>query len=162
MGNGKDTSISDIVWVDPDFFSKLHTPAIATEIEELNSLLKVCGRRYVLAGPGRWGTRDFSLGIPVSFSQVSFARVIIETDLPNFSVEPSQGSHFFHNLTSMNTGYLTVSQGRNKERIDWDWLKSLQCERKLKFCRWSRTNQPLNIIMNGRTGNTVIFKTSHV
>ena len=158
MGNGKDTSISDIVWVDPDIFSMLKTTEIAKEIEELNSLLKTSGRRYVLAGPGRWGTRDFSLGIPVSFPQISSARVIIETDLPGFSVEPSQGSHFFHNLTSMNIGYLAVSPGRNKELIDWEWLKALPCEKKLHFCRWSKAKQPLNIVMDGRTGNTVIYK----
>jgi hypothetical protein len=158
MGNGKDTSISDIIWVDPDMFSSLQTTAIAEEIEELNCLLKACGRRYVLVGPGRWGTRDFSLGIPVSFPQISSARVIVETDLPNFSVESSQGSHFFHNLTSMNIGYLAVSQGRNKERIDWEWLAALPCEKKLQSCRWSRADLPLSIVMDGRSGNTVIYK----
>ena len=158
MGNGKDSSICDIVWVDPGIFSRLQTPAIAEEIGELNSQLRVCGRRYVLVGPGRWGTRDFSLGIPVTFPQISSARVIIETDLPNFSVESSQGSHFFHNLTSMNIGYMSVSPGRDKELIDWEWLASLPCERKLQFCRWSRVDEPLNIIMDGRTGNTVIYK----
>ena len=158
MGNGKDTSVSDIVWVDPKLFSRLETPAIAREIAELNVMLKALNRRYVLAGPGRWGTRDFSLGIPVSFPQISCARVIIETDLPDFSVEASQGSHFFHNLNSMNIGYLAVSAGRNNERIDWEWLNSLPCEKALQFCRWSRTTQPMNIVMDGRKGNTVIFK----
>ncbi|MDR1804571.1 MAG: hypothetical protein LBQ94_13295 [Treponema sp.] len=158
MGNGRDTSISDIVWVDPESFSKMQTVEIAKEIGELNGLLKARGRHYVLVGPGRWGTRDFSLGIPVKFPQISFARVIVETNLPNFSVESSQGSHFFHNLTSMNIGYLSVSPGREKDRVDWEWLKSLPCEKKLQFCGWSSTNQPLNIVMDGRVANTVIFK----
>ena len=158
MGNGKDTSISDIVWVDPEIFSTMQTVEIAKEIDELNTLLRACGRRYVLIGPGRWGTRDFSLGIPVKYPQISFARVIVETDLKNFSVESSQGSHFFHNLTSMNIGYLSVSPGHDRDRVDWEWLKSLPCEKTLHFCRWSRTPQPLNIVMDGRVANTVIFK----
>jgi hypothetical protein len=158
MGNGKDESISDIVWVDPETFSSAQTVEIAKEIDELNGLLKELGRRYVLVGPGRWGTRDFSLGIPVKYPQISFARIIVETNLPNFSVESSQGSHFFHNLTSMNIGYLSVSPGRDRDHVDWEWLKSLHCEKKLQFCGWSGTNQPLNIVMDGRVGNTVIFK----
>jgi len=169
MGNGRDTSIEDIIWVDPEVFSSANTVSIAQEIGELNNLLKANKRRYVLIGPGRWGTRDFALGIPVNFPQISFSRVIVETDLPNFSVESSQGSHFFHNVTSMNIGYLSVSQGHavfkgnavpqdRKDFIDWEWLKSLNCEKTLKFCRWSRTPRPLNIVMDGRTSNTVIFK----
>ena len=170
MGNGRDSTITDIVWVDPETFSSSHTVLIAREIEELNNMLKAQGRRYVLAGPGRWGTRDFALGIPVGFTQISCSRVIIETDLPNFSVESSHGSHFFHNVTSMNIGYLSVSPGRAvsgecgasggciNDRFDWEWLKTLYCEKRLKFCAWSRTEQPLNIVMDGRAGKTVIFK----
>jgi DNA-binding NarL/FixJ family response regulator len=158
MGNGRDTTISDIVWVDPETFSPRHTVVIAKEIEELNNMLKTQGLHYVLVGPGRWGTRDFSLGIPVIFPQISSARVIIETNLSNFSVESSQGSHFFHNVTSMNIGYLSVSPGRNKDHIDWEWLKSLHCEKKTQFCRWSKTTEPLDIMMDGRIANTVIYK----
>jgi hypothetical protein len=158
MGNGRVTSISDIIWVDPEVFSKTHTVEIAEEIAVLNNLMKADNRRYVLIGPGRWGTRDFSTGIPVSFPQISYSRIIVETDLPDFSVESSQGSHFFHNVTSMNIGYLSVSRGRNKDHIDWEWLRSLHHEKKLKFCRWSRTAGPLNIVMDGRVGNTVICK----
>ena len=158
MGNGTDTTICDIVWVDPELFSNMQTVAIAEEIAELNSILKTSKRRYVLIGPGRWGTRDFSLGIPVSFPQISHSRLIVETDLPNFSVDPSQGSHFFHNVTSMNIGYLSVSQGAGEDFVDWQWLKTLHCKKKLQFCRWSRTKEPLNIVMNGQSSNTVIFK----
>ena len=158
MGNGRITSIDDIIWVDPESFSSTNTVTIAEEITGLNSIMKANNRRYVLVGPGRWGTRDFSLGIPVSFPQISFSCVIVETDLPNFSVESSQGSHFFHNVTSMNIGYLSVSRGRSKDHIDWEWLKSLHCEKKLQFCRWSRADKPLNIVIDGRAGNTVIFK----
>jgi hypothetical protein len=158
MGNGRDNSISDIIWVDPEAFSTAHTAAIAEEIGFLNGKLKTCGRRYVLVGPGRWGTRDYSLGIPVNFPQISFSRVIVETDLPNFKVEPSLGSHFFHNVTSMNIGYLSVTSQRGNDHVDWDWLKLLGCEEKLKFCRWSRTAQPLSIVMDGRIGSAVIYK----
>jgi hypothetical protein len=158
MGNGRDASITDIVWVDPESFSSRNTLAIAEEICQLNNLLRANNRRYVLIGPGRWGTRDFSLGIPVSFPQISFARIIVETELPDFKVESSLGSHFFHNVISMNIGYLSVSLGRGKDRVDWGWLKSLPCEKRLRFCGWSKTAQPLNILMDGRTSNTIIFK----
>jgi hypothetical protein len=160
MGNCRDTSISDIVWVDPDFFSSMRTVEMAEEIAVLNSMLKESKKHCVLIGPGRWGTRDFTLGIPVSFPQISFSRIIVETDLPGFRVEASQGSHFFHNVTSMNIGYLSVSMGRLRDHIDWEWLRSLDCEKKLSFCRWSKTPEPLNIVMDGHTGNTVIYKRS--
>ena len=158
MGNGRDDTISDIIWVYPETFSGAHTGEIAGEIGDLNSMLKSSGRRYVLVGPGRWGTRDFSLGIPVNFPQISSSRIIVETDLPNFKVESSQGSHFFHNVISMNIGYLSVSSSRANDFIDWEWLKSLHCEKKMQFCRWSKTSEPLNIIMDGRSGNTLILK----
>jgi hypothetical protein len=165
MGNGRDNSISDIVWVDPEAFSlalsgreRAHTQAMAEEIGYLNSKLRACNRRYVLIGPGRWGTRDYSLGIPVNFPQISFSRVIVETDLPNFMVDPSLGSHFFHNVTSMNIGYLSVTSQRGEDHVDWEWLKTLQCEEKLKYCNWSRTAQPLKIVMDGRIGSAVIYK----
>ena len=158
MGNGRDSSVSDIIWVDPEAFSNKYTVLIAGEIEELNNMLKAQNRHYVLVGPGRWGTRDFALGIPVAFPQISFSRVIVETDLPGFSVESSQGSHFFHNVTSMNIGYLSVSPGRGRDHVDWEWLKSLHCGKKLQFCTWSCTAAPLDIVMDGRSGNTVIYK----
>ena len=158
MGNGRDSSVCDIVWVDPGTFSARYTVDIAGEINELNNMLRAQNRHYILVGPGRWGTRDHALGVPVSFPQISFSRVIIETDLPDFIVESSQGSHFFHNVTSMNIGYLSVSPGRGRDRIDWEWLKSLPCERELQFCKWSRASAPLSIIMDGRSGNTVIYK----
>jgi len=158
MGNGRDTTISNIVWVDPETFSPAHTAAIAKEIETLNAMLKAQGLRYILVGPGRWGTRDYSLGIPVNFPQISFSRVIVETNLPNFNVESSLGSHFFHNVTSMNIGYLSVSPGHDKDHVDWEWLKSLHCEKKTQFCRWSKTEEPLDIVMDGRIANTVIYK----
>jgi hypothetical protein len=98
----------DVVWVDPRRFERSATVAIAAEIEELDKEMRALGRRYVLVGPGRWGTRDRWLGVPVAFTQISMARVIVEADLPEFKVESSLGSHFFHNVTSMNIGYFTV------------------------------------------------------
>jgi len=158
MGNGRDNTITDIIWVDPETFLPTNTAAIAKEIETLNGMLKARGRRYVLVGPGRWGTRDYSLGIPVNFPQISFSRVIVETNLPNFNVESSLGSHFFHNVTSMNIGYLSVSPGHDRDHVDWEWLKSLHCEEKTQFCKWSKTEEPLDIVMDGRIANTVIYK----
>jgi DNA-binding NarL/FixJ family response regulator len=160
MGNGRDDTISDIVWVDPDRFDRGQTEAIATEIGSIDKELKLLGRRYILIGPGRWGTRDHWLGVPVSFSQISSARMIVEADLPGFSVESSLGSHFFHNVTSMNIGYLTVPAGSLTSRVDWDWLATLAAEQRTAHCVWAHLDTPLSIMMDGRKSSAIVKKRS--
>ncbi|MDX9899358.1 MAG: PEP/pyruvate-binding domain-containing protein [Spirochaetia bacterium] len=160
MGNGRDETITDIVWVDPSLFDHRHTVAMAAEIEAMDREIKALGRRYVLIGPGRWGTRDHALGVPVTFPQIAGARVIVEADLEGFSVDSSLGSHFFHNVTSMNIGYLTVPWGGSGTRIDWEWLKGLPVHTRSAHCVWTVLPEPLDIIMDGTHSRSVIKKRS--
>ncbi len=158
MGNGRDGTITDIVWVDPTRFDRSRTMDIASEIEEMDTVFRQEGRRYLLIGPGRWGTRDRWLGVPVTYPQISKARVIVEADLPGFHVESSLGSHFFHNVTSMNIGYLTVPSNEPGVFVDWAWLDSLPRFRQSRHCNWSRLEKPLDIRMDGRNGRSVVMK----
>jgi DNA-binding NarL/FixJ family response regulator len=157
MGNGRDATVSDIVWVDPRRFERSETMAIAAEIEELDKEMRALGRRYVLVGPGRWGTRDRWLGVPVAFTQISMARVIVEADLPEFKVESSLGSHFFHNVTSMNIGYFTVPWNGGGS-VDWDWLYSVPPARETAHCRRTGLPEALEILMDGRKSVAAIRK----
>ena len=108
MGNGIIEDIRDVVYVDPEKFDKMKTRQIAHEINEMNSYFEKAGKEYILIGPGRWGSRDPYTGIPVSWANISKARVIVEMGLPDFPLDASLGSHFFHNVTSMNVGYFSV------------------------------------------------------
>jgi hypothetical protein len=158
MGNGRITAVEDVIYVDPARFDRAATRDIGLEIEFLNSEIGRCGRRYLLVGPGRWGTRDPWLGIPVLFSWISHARVIVEADLPGYSVESSLGSHFFHNVTSMNIGYLTVPADNGPSRIDWAWLGSFEPVMATAHCAWVRLPEALDIIMDGRKSHAMIRK----
>ena len=157
MGNGRDVSIEDVVWVDPRSFDRQTTVDIAAEIEELDREMRLLRRRYILVGPGRWGTRDRYLGIPVAFTQISMARVIVEADLPELKVESSLGSHFFHNVTSMNIGYFTVSWG-GAGFVDWDWLYGFAPERRTAHCVRTRLSEPMEILMDGKSSKAAILK----
>ncbi|MBL8968720.1 MAG: hypothetical protein JNG85_17075 [Spirochaetaceae bacterium] len=158
MGNGRETGVADVIWVDPERFDRARTMDIAAEVAELDRALGGAGRRYLLLGPGRWGTRDPWLGVPVSFSQISRARVIVEADLPGFRVESSLGSHFFHNVTSMNIGYLTVPANEGPSFVDWAWLASFPPERRTAHCVWTRLPEPLEILMDGRKSKALVRK----
>ena len=131
---------------------------MAEEIESLDREIAKEGRRYVLIGPGRWGTRDPWLGVPVVFSQIAHARIIVEADLAGFRVESSLGSHFFHNVTSMNIGYLTVPARGGPSRVDWDWLSSMEPKRRTSHCVWTSLPGPLEILMDGRTSRAIVRK----
>jgi hypothetical protein len=157
MGNGRDGSVEDVVWVDPRRFDRSETVAIAAEIEALDKEMRALGRRYLLIGPGRWGTRDRWLGVPVAFTQISMARAIVEADLAGFKVESSLGSHFFHNVTSMNIGYFTVPWG-GAGLVDWDWLYAIPPESSTRHCARTRTERPLEILMDGRKGLAAVLK----
>ena len=157
MGNGELDEIADIVYVKPDVFEARHTPAIAGEVELINRELATSKRSYVLLGFGRWGSSDPWLGIPVTWPQISSARVIVEATLPDMDVEPSQGSHFFHNITSFRICYLTVSHN-GPHAIDWNYLATLPAERELEFVRHARLPSPLRILVDGRAGRGVILR----
>ncbi len=157
MGNGRDADVSDIVWVDPRRFDRSATFAMAAEIAELDKEMRALGRRYILVGPGRWGTRDRWLGVPVAFTQISMARVIVEADLPEFKVESSLGSHFFHNVTSMNIGYFTVPW-HGGGSVDWDWLYAIPPARSTAHCSRTTLDEPMEILMDGRKSLAAVRK----
>jgi hypothetical protein len=157
MGHGADDSIRDIVFVRPEKFSPMVTPTIATEIDLINRELVTQGRPYLLIGFGRWGSSHFSLGIPVTWSQISGARVIVEATLPQMNVEMSQGSHFFHNLSSFKTSYLMVPYGGRYE-IHWDWLNRQAVVHETEWVRHVRTPLPLKVRIDGRHGRGVILR----
>src|SRR5947208_20493 len=122
LGNGRLEGIRDLVVVDFQRFERAKSREAAAEISRLNGLLLAHRIPYLLIGVGRWGSRDPWLGIPVTWDQVSGAKVIVEAGLRDFKVTPSQGSHFFQNLTSFNVGYFTIDAGDKDGFLDWPWL----------------------------------------
>jgi CheY-like chemotaxis protein len=158
MGNGKIEDIYDIVFCDPDKFDKSKTLQMTSELERLNNIMKKENRKYILIGPGRWGTRDRWLGIPVVWTQISNAKIIVEAGLKDFYVDASLGSHFFHNITSMNIGYFNVPFGSANGFIDWDWLKSHRHKNTTHHFVHLRFNKPLLVLMDGRKSISLIYK----
>ena len=157
LGVGRIADIADIVVVRRDTFDRARTLEVAAEIGRVNARLQAAGRPYLLMGPGRWGTADRWLGVPVSWSQISGARTILECDLADLSVEPSQGTHFFHNMTSLGIGYFTVRE-RMGGTIDWDWLEALEPAEDSGGVRHYALAAPLEVLIDGRTGAGVILK----
>jgi hypothetical protein len=158
MGNGEVDSIRDIVYTMPDTFEARHTRAIAQELEALNRELVNESRPYLLVGFGRWGSSDPWLGIPVIWSQVSGAKAMVEATLEAMNVEPSQGSHFFHNLSSFEVSYFTVGHGKDLG-IDWDWLARQEARSETQFVRHIRLDTPLKLRVDGRSGRGVVTHT---
>ena len=156
MGNGV-FYLQDIVYVIPDLFDSTRTVEIAEEIGRINDSLS---SPYLLIGPGRWGTRDRFLGIPVKWSQISEANIIVETSLEHFDVEPSQGAHFLHNVTSRGIGYIMVPYSIREGFVDWSWLNSQSPRISLKFVRHIHLEEPLVAKLDGRKGRAVILKPS--
>jgi len=155
LGNCTENGIRDIVYVRPEQFSPEHTAQIATEIADFNRELSASSTPYVLIGFGRWGSSHSSLGIPVDWSQISGARAIVEATLPGMNVELSQGSHFFHNLSSFRASYFMVRfDGRYP--IRWEWLDTQKVCRETEFVRHVRMEQPLRVWVDGRTGRGLI------
>jgi CheY-like chemotaxis protein len=158
LGNGRIEEIQDIVYVPPRLFDRAQTPSIAEEIGRLNGSLLEQGRPYLLIGPGRWGSADRWLGIPVRWAQISGARVIVETDLEDFKVTPSQGTHFFQNLTSFQIGYLTINQAEGSGRLDWAWLDAQPAVQQTRYVRHVRLASSLTVLIDGHTGRAAILK----
>jgi CheY-like chemotaxis protein len=156
MGNGLVEGITDIIYVEPETFDNLKTNDMAAEIDNINRQMMAEGRKYVLIGPGRWGTKDRFLGIPVEWPQISNARIIVEVSMPNFHIDASQGSHFFHNVTSMRIGYLAVNEATAEGVIMWDKLRQLPEAGRGTWFRHVRSPKPLVIRMDGKIGMAVI------
>lgn len=157
LGNGCLDDICDIVYVVPDQFDLAQTRKIASELAEINTRLVEENRPYLLIVFGRLGSSDPWLGIPVDWGQISGTRVIIETYQDDFSVEMSQGSHFFHNLTSLGVNYLAVPK-TGKYRLDWEWLRDLSEVQRSGYVRHVRTDHPLSIKIDGRSSRGIIQK----
>ena len=160
MGNGLINYVSDVIYVDPKDFNKSATEEMAEEIEKLNNMMIKDHRNYVLIGPGRWGTRDKWIGIPVKWHQISNAKVIVETSLHNYPLDASSGSHFFHNVTSMNIGYFTVQPDLGNGTINYEKLRKHQVINKGKYFTHVRFSTPLSIKMDGRKRIYVIVEES--
>ncbi|MBI3987011.1 MAG: hypothetical protein HY343_08835 [Lentisphaerae bacterium] len=148
MGNGKITGIHDVVYCRPERFSAAHSRAIADAVGPLNRKLTDAHRPYLLIGPGRWGTRVPSLGIPVNWAQVAGAVVIVETELQGRSVDPSQGAHFFHNLAATGIGYFTLRASDPENFIRWEALDALPAEYEDACLRHVRCPDALTIYMD--------------
>jgi hypothetical protein len=156
MGNMMIDDITDLIYLDPENFANTDTIAMVDEIADFNKQLKAEERKYVLIGPGRWGTSDRFLGVPVAWSQIDFAKIIVETDLENFIVDSSQGSHFFHNLVAAQVGYLKVPFATDGNFIDWEKLKNIKADKSMKYFRHLRLAQPLTVKIDGKSGLGII------
>lgn len=158
LGHGIVKDIFDVVYVDYEKFDRSKTRIIAQEIGKLNSKLIKEKRPYVLIGLGRWGTLDPWLGIPVTWDQISGAKAIVESDFKDFCVMPSQGSHFFQNITSFKVGYFTIHNQVETANVDWDWLSIQAPIQELNYCKLLRFDNPIEIILNGKSGEGIIIK----
>jgi hypothetical protein len=158
LGNGDISNIYDVIYVENEKFNKMQTLEMVGEIEYLNSIMTGKDRQYILIGPGRWGTRDQFLGIPVNWSQISNAKIIVEISLANFPLDSSLGSHFFHNVTSMNIGYFSVNNLSNVEFINWDRLHQEKEINKTKHFRHIRFAEPLRVLMDGMRKKSIIIE----
>jgi hypothetical protein len=156
MGNGEITGIRDVVYVDISLFDRNQTRIMAEELGKLNEQLVNENKEYILIGPGRWGTRDPYTGIPVVWSQISNAKIIVEMGLEDFPLDASLGSHFFHNVTSMNVGYFSVPYNSKSSFINFEILKGLHVVQHSKFIKHVRFPMPVIIQMDGRKREALI------
>ncbi|MFZ2340118.1 MAG: PEP/pyruvate-binding domain-containing protein [Bacteroidales bacterium] len=156
MGNGLVNDIADIVFIEPEKFDNKLTVSMADEIAAINEQMVRENRKYILIGPGRWGSRDRFLGIPVVWPQISGARVIVEVALTDFHPDASLGSHFFHNVTSMNVGYFSVDRDSRRDIINWDRIREGRLIGTGHFYRHVRFDKPLTVSMDGKKGMAVI------
>ncbi|HEY3177137.1 MAG TPA: PEP/pyruvate-binding domain-containing protein [Candidatus Polarisedimenticolia bacterium] len=158
LGHGKLTDLRDLVVVDSNRFDRLRSLEVAEQVARINVSLQGQGIPYVLIGVGRWGSMDRHLGIPVTWNQIAGARVIVESGFKDLWVTPSQGTHFFQNLTSLNVGYFTVNPQAGEGLIDWDWLAARPALEDTGFVRHIRLDEPVTVMMSGKTGEGVILK----
>ena len=158
LGHGISEDVVDVVYVKTDDdFSAMNNPAIADDIELINRKFLADGTNYVLCGPGRWGSSDYWLGIPVKWPHISGARVIVEVALKNYRVDPSQGTHFFQNLTSFGVGYFTIDTNTGQGVFRKDLLDAMPAVEETRFVRHVRFDQPLRIMMDGKKQEGVIL-----
>ena len=156
LGNGIVTDVCDVVFVKTEGFNAANNQLAAYDIERINAQLMAEERGYVLVGPGRWGSSDPWLGLPVKWPHISGAKVIVECGLENYRIDPSQGTHFFQNLTSFGVGYFTINPFRADGRFDEARLNALPAENETPYVRHVKLSTPLTIKMDGRKGIGVV------
>ncbi len=156
MGNVCNGSMSDIIYIKPDKFDASRTVQVARQVAELNAQLERQGRKYVLIGPGRWGSEDSWLGIPVQWADISGVGAIVETTSAALKAEPSQGSHFFHNLASLGISYLCITD-RSPDFIQWEQLTKHPVDTQTEYVAHVRLEQPLEIKVDGRSSQGLIM-----
>lgn len=161
LGQGIIDDIQDVIYVKTEGYSASNNQLIAYDIEKLNKRFLDEGKHYILIGPGRWGSSDTWLGIPVKWPNISAARVIVEAGLTNYRVDPSQGTHFFQNLTSFGVGYFTINAYMNDGLYNQELLNSMPAVEETKYLRWVHFDKPLAVKMNGKKKIGVVsFDTS--
>ncbi len=159
LGNGISNDVYDVVYVKTESYNAANNSLVAREIEKLNKTFSESDRNYILVGPGRWGSSDPWLGIPVKWPHISQARVIVESGLENYRVEPSQGTHFFQNLTSLGVGYFTINPFlENGGFFDEEFLNAQPATYETDFIRHVHFDKPLTIKINGRKKTGVVMK----
>jgi len=156
LGNGRSKDIADIVYVKPEDFKPESTVEMAKEIGRLNAALLKEKRPYLLVGPGRWGSADRWLGIPVQWHDISGVGAIIELRSALLKADPSQGTHFFQNITSLGIHYVTVTEGA-EDRLDWEWIRSLRAVQETRFLKHVRLEQPFLLKIDGKTSQCVMI-----
>ena len=158
LGHGASEEVTDVVYVKTDDqFTAFNNPAIACEIERINRRFLDEGRGYVLIGPGRWGSSDPWLGVPVKWPHISAAQVIVEVELKNYRVDPSQGTHFFQNLTSFGVGYFTIDTNTDNGIYRKEVLDAMPAVEETQFVRHVRFDKPLKILMDGKKQEGVVL-----
>ena len=158
LGHGASEEVTDVVYVKTDNqFTAINNPAIACEIEHINRRFLDEGRGYVLIGPGRWGSSDPWLGVPVKWPHISAAQVIVEVELKNYRVDPSQGTHFFQNLTSFGVGYFTIDTNTDNGIYRKEVLDAMPAVEETQFVRHVRFDKPLKILMDGKKQEGVVL-----
>lgn len=157
LGNGKNEEMADIVYVKPEAFKLEETKRIAEEIDRINAGLFREKRPYLLIGPGRWGSADRWLGIPVQWRNISGVGAVIELRNEKIKAEPSQGSHFFQNITSLGIHYITVTEGGPDDYFNWNWLNSLPYYQETGYMRHVRLDRNLTLKIDGKKSQCVIF-----
>lgn len=155
LGSGEITGLSHILYVDPQLFDSAKTKEIAEEISMMNKEMKENGRSYMLAGPGRWGSSDPWLGIPVLWSNISEAKVIVECAIPGYRIEPSQGTHFFQNITSLGVGYLTIDTVQDENAMNAAFLDRLNCVSEGKFIKLYEAPESMAVFIDRKSNRGI-------
>jgi hypothetical protein len=158
LGNGRMENIYDVVVVDYESFHRANSVEVAEKVARFNAQLVRAGVPYILIGVGRWGSKDPWLGIPVTWDQVSGARVIVEAGFRDFRVTPSQGSHFFQNLTAFRIAYFTINPDCGEGTVDWPWLAAQTAVEQSGPVRHLRFREPFTVAISGSRGAGVILK----